>query len=104
MQSSLINELQTPGWQYFKRAIVFVGMIIMLGTMFHILMRNNPDEWKLQNDENGEPIINGFYYSVNLLTYTGYGDYTPRSQRAILIVMLFMLVWWGAVIVMYPEF
>lgn len=104
MSESFMNELKTPGWQYFKRAIVFLGMVILLGTMFQVLMKNNPEEWRLPKDDDGNVLINGFYYGSNLLTFTGYGDFTPHSQRAIIIVMMFLLVWWGTITVMFPTF
>lgn len=98
-----LEEFATPGWQFFKRAIAIATALIILGVMFQVIISNNPDEWKTPANENG-PLVNGFYFASQLFSFTAYGDYMPLSQRAIIVTMLFNLLWWGVVLVMFPTF
>ena len=102
--NEITNELMTPGWQFFKRAIAVITAIVIMGTMFQVLMTNNPDEWTTPADENGYPLINGFYFTSQLFSLTGFGDYMPVSTRAMTVTLLFMLLWWGVLLVMFPMF
>ena len=102
--NDITNELMTPGWQYFKRAIAVVVAFVVMGVMFQVLIANNPDEWKTPTGENGYPLVNGAYFSSQIFSFTALGDYVPLSKRAIVVTMLFVLLWWGVMLVLFPTF
>lgn len=89
-----LKQMSTPGWQFFKRVVIFMLIIVTFGITYQVMMSNYPDEWEHPKDDNGNSIINGMYFSTIIASTTGYGDYYPYSKRAMLIVVLNVLVAW----------
>lgn len=88
------KDIRTPGWQMLWKVIIFLVLIIVFGGIYHSMISNNPEEWSHPTDENGDPIVNGFYVSTIINSTVGYGDYYPYSSRAITLVVINILITW----------
>lgn len=92
--STKLGNMVTPGWQFVRRAAVFIVMIIVFGIIYQFMIGYNPEEWAHPTDENGHSIINGAYAATVISSTVGYGDYYPYSQRGMILVVLNVLTSW----------
>ena len=89
-----LKKYTTPGWQWFKRMIIFLLLIGSFAIGYYVLIRDNPDEWSASKDADGNPILNPLYTSTIVTSTIGYGDYYPLTQRGIAFVVFHTLITW----------
>ena len=87
------RSLGTPGWQYYKCCIIYILLLIIFGVIYQVVIQNNPDEWNIPVDANGNRLpVNGVYFASSVHATIGYGDYSPLSARAITLVVVHVLL------------
>jgi len=91
-----MRQRSTPGWQFLKRVLIFIVIIITFGITYQVMIGSNPEEWSHPTNENDEPIVNGIYFASVVSGTVGFGDYYPFSKRAMFVVSLNVLVAWIA--------
>ena len=89
-----LRQMSTPGWQFFRKILIFVILIMVFGGIYQAMIGNNPEEWSHPTKEDGGSIINGFYVSTVVNSTVGYGDYYPYSHRGIILVIFNILISW----------
>jgi voltage-gated potassium channel len=77
--------------------MILFGITLMYGLVYSILHRLNPKAFEFKG------IIDPFYFSFTTMSTVGYGDYSPKTNMAKLLVMSQQAILIGEIVSIIAE-
>jgi|SaaInlStandDraft_1057018.scaffolds.fasta_scaffold42443_3 hypothetical protein len=96
MVSNVVNKLVIPLTVTLLSNVIFA--------VLYLFLCNDPEDWDGMdnaNDSVGKKLFNRLYFTMTTNTTVGYGDITPKSVKAKILVMMHFLVVFTNIIVIF---
>ena len=92
--NNIVNNTGFSVKKIFKKGIVPIVLFTIINIVFamiYLLFCNDPEDWNGMDEEDDplfKKLFNRLYFSLTTLTTVGYGDISPKSIKAKIVVML----------------
>ena len=91
--SNVINNKPSLLIKIFKKMVIPFSILILVNIVFaalYLIICNNKDDWNGMDDEEDTVVMKLFkriYFSMTTTSTVGYGDISPKSVKARVLVM-----------------